>query len=756
MLSKIMTFLKSNFFVKTLFVFTVVLIVCVISVAGILFRRLKAPLQASLEMAQKTNLNQIATMSDAYVLRQINNIIINSIYQSEDEFEFFFSLNEAPDANANELLQVYERLSDLTTQFEIFHSLVIYNTRANILISSDQGIALIKNKYNYATYIPFDIDAINEVLDSPKKSGWITNLQNENSLNKTEMLSYICSVPITPVAGDLQGCVIFNIPTSTLVNYFNDSSNTNDGAFLIVNDEGKFVISSDRVSEKYYDYIRSESLILQGADGITSFDGSSIVWRKSQINDWIYINILPLSTIFREIQLASQDTTIVVIALIFMFGFFIYAITKWLHKPIRELINSVNTNDKNDYDVFKAIENTIHDLSSRVIDLEEMFEQNKGFIKNQIIADILYGNIPSADEAKSRFSIINMNFDYKYFTLIFAQFSNTLLKRLDYKQREFLFLQTTKQLEKHYSQFGGCISIRHNYCIVLVLGHDTIEAFDNLVQQNIDVSDNINIWLCNAATDISELHKSFSMLPVYQKYSFIYGYGNVFTQSEITGYENSSMEVYNDFYSDVEVMLNNGKIDELKENIHETIAMIRKNGYSYDYTQNLLIQLVNKIGQISRGKTLISNRFLNSKLISDFNSAETLTEFEDWIFSLLDVYQQEFSQKNATIQSAFIQSIVDYVTNNITENLTLKTVAAKFGISDGHLSRIFKETYNINFSVFLNTKKFEAAAAMLISDKSISITEIAEKLSYYNMPYFNRQFKAKYGVSPLQYRKMHS
>ena len=469
MLNKISSFIKSNYFAKTFFVFNVVLIVCVISVASILFHGLKTPLQTSLETAQKTNLNQSATMSDAYILSQINNIIIHNIYKSEDEFKYFFSLDETQTTNSNELLQVYEKLNNLATQFGIFQSLVIYNTHANIIISSDQGIALIKNKYNNAVQTPFNLDAIHTVMSSPKKSGWITNLQNNNSLDNTQILSYICSIPITPITSDTQGCIIFNIPANTLFNYFNDSSNTNDGEFLIVNSEENFIISSDRVPEKYYDYIRSESLIFQNTDGITYFDGSSIVWRKSQVNDWIYINIFPLSSIFREIELASRYTAMVVMTFIIASGFLIFAVTKWLHKPIRKLIDCIDTDGESDYGVFKAIEQTIHNLSSRVINLESILEQNKDYITKQIIMDILYGNIPDINEIKSRFSIFNIKFDYQRYTLTFAFFSNKILEKLDYKQREFLFLQTAKQLEKHYSRFGKCISIRHNNCIILVL-----------------------------------------------------------------------------------------------------------------------------------------------------------------------------------------------------------------------------------------------------------------------------------------------
>ena len=46
-------------------------------------------------------------------------------------------------------------------------------------------------------------------------------------------------------------------------------------------------------------------------------------------------------------------------------------------------------------------------------------------------------------------------------------------------------------------------------------------------------------------------------------------------------------------------------------------------------------------------------------------------------------------------------------------------------------------------------------ASRLLSTSEESILNIAENCGYFNLSYFNRSFKRKYGMTPGEYRKSH-
>ena len=86
--------------------------------------------------------------------------------------------------------------------------------------------------------------------------------------------------------------------------------------------------------------------------------------------------------------------------------------------------------------------------------------------------------------------------------------------------------------------------------------------------------------------------------------------------------------------------------------------------------------------------------------------------------------------------------------------MTLASLAQQFNISAGYVSKFFKENTDESFSKYMIEQKFTYASEALIKFPNRSITDIANELGYFDSAYFSRQFKAHYGVTPVQYRKM--
>lgn len=100
-----------------------------------------------------------------------------------------------------------------------------------------------------------------------------------------------------------------------------------------------------------------------------------------------------------------------------------------------------------------------------------------------------------------------------------------------------------------------------------------------------------------------------------------------------------------------------------------------------------------------------------------------------------------------------IKDIVKFTDNNFI-TCTLDTVCNKYFISKSHLCREFKKYTNVNFIDYINNKKIELAANLLINtDKSID--DIAQICGYTSGNYFGTRFKKVMNISPLKYRKLY-
>ncbi len=84
--------------------------------------------------------------------------------------------------------------------------------------------------------------------------------------------------------------------------------------------------------------------------------------------------------------------------------------------------------------------------------------------------------------------------------------------------------------------------------------------------------------------------------------------------------------------------------------------------------------------------------------------------------------------------------------------ITLKRLATIIGLSNRQTQRFLEKTYDKSFT----TKKLEArmaAAKTLLSNSTLSITEISDKTGYSSIEHFSNTFKKYHGVSPSEYRK---
>jgi len=57
---------------------------------------------------------------------------------------------------------------------------------------------------------------------------------------------------------------------------------------------------------------------------------------------------------------------------------------------------------------------------------------------------------------------------------------------------------------------------------------------------------------------------------------------------------------------------------------------------------------------------------------------------------------------------------------------------------------------------YLNQKRVEYAAQLLLSDPSMSSKEVGARSGFYEDSTFRRNFKKYYGVTPAAYRSLHT
>ncbi len=102
-----------------------------------------------------------------------------------------------------------------------------------------------------------------------------------------------------------------------------------------------------------------------------------------------------------------------------------------------------------------------------------------------------------------------------------------------------------------------------------------------------------------------------------------------------------------------------------------------------------------------------------------------------------------------------IRKIKQYVEDNISENIRLKTVAEKLFMNSYYLSVFFKKHAGVNFKDYVMDIKLQRARKYL-EETDMKIYEIADAIGFCDQKHFSKVYKKTFGQTPLETRKKQS
>lgn len=111
--------------------------------------------------------------------------------------------------------------------------------------------------------------------------------------------------------------------------------------------------------------------------------------------------------------------------------------------------------------------------------------------------------------------------------------------------------------------------------------------------------------------------------------------------------------------------------------------------------------------------------------------------------------EKEVPQEEKTANPA-VRMAQNYISEHLTENISLSEVAEKAGVSTAYLSTLFTQHLGCGFVDYLNKMRIQYATCYM-QDGGMKIYEIAYKVGFRDEKYFSRVFKKVMGQSPSEY-----
>lgn len=105
------------------------------------------------------------------------------------------------------------------------------------------------------------------------------------------------------------------------------------------------------------------------------------------------------------------------------------------------------------------------------------------------------------------------------------------------------------------------------------------------------------------------------------------------------------------------------------------------------------------------------------------------------------------------LHSKIANDMMYYIYKYIQTDINIDELAQEFGISKFHFHRIFKEQISTNIYETIKSIRLQKASNLLITNRSSTITEVANMCGYTSQTSFIRAFKERFEVTPKFWRK---
>ncbi len=760
----------SRFMIKLFISYFIIVIIC-IGGTGLLSYRFER--QKMIDQTIKSNselLDHHRNTVDRFVLGSIDSLSLYFLQNIPDNPNLSFYFTNPPEYNIIGLTSVHNYLIKLRAATPIASNISIYYKSCDFLISAKNGVTY-PGSGNSLDKV--DKDCMLELYNTNETYLWSVVQKNVTDSANPQYKQVIIFTRKIPSPGGFfsdGGMIGITVEEDILYNIIKGSAPVDFGSIFIVDGNGTIIthsqkddLSSNIEGTVYGDRILKSSqpsgYFLSDINGVKNV----VSFTSSGYNDWKFVTINPLTN-FSERASYFGNMAAIVSVITFLFAIMIALVsTRQFSSPLRKLSDMCKSILKlkpysSSKDEYAIIGSTLDMLAATVQKQEASMEVSLPVIKDHFVNSLISSTYKNMVEIDEKMDMLDIDFPYIYYAVAVLQFGR-LPSYIDIKTYEYLKLESIEMIgEVLLNQEVKYAYTQNNNQIILVLNFsdksmNIKDATDSLLGY---LHTNLHLNACigagSSCDSIISVQNSFQEAVKCLKYHYLHPETSFLSFRDISQWELnkpvSGKQLFEKFCSSLKSQERKSSL----ENIKALILEVRRDFYEYNYAMKLLTKCISYLDDTVTSLKVDISDIVERDIHTTFNLTNNINELEKWLVELIERIFAFIDSKRSDRSKELIQNAMEYISRNImSPDISLISVAEVMGITSTYLSHIFKDETGMNFVDYLIDTRLEAAREMLIND-NLTIEKISIAVGYSSPQYFIKKFKAKYNMTPKEYR----
>ncbi|MDO3411929.1 helix-turn-helix domain-containing protein [Saccharibacillus sp. CPCC 101409] len=559
-----------------------------------------------------------------------------------------------------------------------------------------------------------------------------------NDAEGNRVLSYMIKLPYAAANAEPEGYFLIDVDVRYLQEAIRPMLSTTSDRLLIADGNGEelFAIGSDEasVTAALNEAARSKA---SGGTTVRDDDGAGIVSKlpaEGSIHGWTYVMYRPL----HSVALLTDRLTAGLLSacgIIVLFGMLMsFFFSKKLYVPVQGLLNkarSVRPAPPHSAYVneYVLIGDTFSFMNEKIVDLEMQARRSERL-------GLLLGMQPAGDTR--------------------AALPESGRYRAVYLRITAGDMQTLQRVRDRYGSISGeWIFLNDREAAILyVFPPDDepgcAEIIGELRQLMQEVEDQASF---RAAVGVladgeSEIAESYRTALQAARYHFVQGEDTIIVYDSLDGLSAEPLLFHYEHYRNA---LQAGDRSAITTFIADFSESLKRGNLQIETVELAVLQLITQLYQCLLELKL--QQLLPEAGLFEELKADTLDQTARRILELSERVAECRNADSNQAHAEVIRTIKAYIEEHLHEDLSLQILSREVSLAPAYISTLFSEGTKSSFTEYVTRLRLEKAADLLIEQPRLSVASIAEQVGYRNAQYFHSKFKARYGVTPVQYRK---